>query len=272
MTYQTPEESARDLMSYMRDMYGQQHIFRKVDSKDFRNVNQKFYRRSQSTLEALGFRYLIDIEDTTLNEVENAHKNKPKTKKPFIASLSSWWRFLSQPIFIIPKCNTNTFIRLMISDDHASIAGIYHFPTSSWWIRFLQFLRCYPQGIFTIDFETEFSDGTFLITGNTQEMSFMTDIPGIHRQLLPAQTSIEKSLVQHRQVLQHMESGDTEANLVNSWPEVEAMQQRLQEILNGHRQSVGYITGEDVERIANGRYDKATTIMKDEIEKLRRGE
>ncbi len=273
MTYQTPEESARDLMSYMKSMDGQQHVFREVDSKDFRNVNQKFYRLSQSALEALGFRYLTDVEDVTITAIENATNKKPKLKRLSTASLSSWWSFLSQPIIFIPKCNTATFVRVMVNDDHTTIAGICHLPTSSWWARFLQFLRLRPQDWLTVEFETEFSNGTFLITSNTKEILELTrETPGIHRQLLPAKADIQQSLTQHNQTLQHMLSGDIEVKLVNSWPEAEAMQHRGQAIKKSYRESIGYITGEDIERLSNGRYDKAAKLIGDEIEKLRREE
>jgi hypothetical protein len=229
------QASAERLLQTMQSLYEQQHVFQQVDCKTFRKLDQAFYRQSQKTLEKLGFRQIADIEDVTVSRTNPAHR---------------------------------TFIRVLLSGDRTTVGGCYQFPLS-WLVRLFQRLGLAPKGGKAIDFESELSNGTFLVTTNTLEMDTTVDIPGVQRQQFPHNTSAENLLARHREKLRELGKQRIQPLKMNSYQDIEAAQHRLQAIKNNYRASVGFVTDADIDQTATDRQRQAAETLKQAVRDVR---
>ncbi|MBW4473102.1 MAG: hypothetical protein KME45_22395 [Stenomitos rutilans HA7619-LM2] len=225
------QASAEKLLQTMQSLYGQPHIFQQVDCKTFHNLNQAFYRQSQKALEKLGFRQIADIEDVTVSRTNPAHR---------------------------------TFIRVLLSGDRTTVGACYQFPLS-WLVRLFQWFGLAPKGGKAIDFETELSNSSFLITSNTLEMDTTADIPNVQRQQLPHNTPIEPLLRRHREKLRVLGKQGIQPLKMNSYQDIEAAQHRLQAIKNNYRASVGFVTDADIDQTATDRQQQAAETLKQAV-------
>lgn len=230
----TPQESVQTLLQSMEKIYTSQHVFRQVDPQQFPGVNIKFYDQSQAQLEKLGFKKIADIEDVTINQT-----NPPKTR---------------------------TFIRTMIGTSGTVAAGIYHIPShaSSLLTKILLFVMRVKRNHFIIDLETEFTNGVFLLTSNAKmAAAIQMDIPEWHQYFSPEDTSLETLYQSHQlRITQIMERTGAQPLSMQTWEDMEAFQHRLQSLKNSYRQSVGFLTAEDIDHISDGKFDQAATTMK----------
>ncbi|UBF25567.1 hypothetical protein K9N68_28980 [Kovacikia minuta CCNUW1] len=222
------QASAEKLLQTMQSLYGQQHTFQQVDCKTFRHLDQGFYRQSQKLLEKLGFRQIADIEDVTISQTNPAHR---------------------------------TFIRVLLSGDRTTVGACYQFPLS-WLVRLFQWIGLAPKGGKVIDLESELSNGNFLITTNTLKMDTTADIPGIHRQQFPHNTSAEQLLNCHREKLREFNKQKIQPLKMNNYQEIEAAQHRLQAIKNNYRASVGFVTDADIDQTAKPHQQQAAETLK----------
>ncbi|MBW4694060.1 MAG: hypothetical protein KME27_20125 [Lyngbya sp. HA4199-MV5] len=229
------QASAEKLLQTMQSLYGQQHTFQQVDGKTFRNLDQAFYRQTQTMLEKLGFRSIADIEDVTVSQTNPAH---------------------------------HTFIRILLSGDRTTVGACYQFPLS-WLVRLLQWIGLAPKGGKAIDFESELSNGSFLVTSNTLEMDTTADIPNVHRQQLPHNTPAEQLLTRHREKLREFGKQGIQPLKVNNYHEIEAAQHRLQAIKNNYRASVGFVTDDDIDQTATDRQRQAAETLKQAMRDVR---
>ena len=228
------QDLAQELLQAMQSLYVPQHTFQQVDGKTFRKVDQKHYQRTQIILEKLGFRRVADIEDITVTQSNPANR---------------------------------TFIRVFLSSDRTIVSACYHFPLA-WLVRLLQWVGLAPCGGKVIDLETELSDGSFIVTSNTQEMDTTADIPGVHRQQFPHNTTAETLLSQHRAKLREFVQRGIQPLKQNNYAEIEAAQHRLQAIKSGYRASVGFVTNEDIDRTANRRQQEAVEVLKNALQDI----
>jgi hypothetical protein len=228
------QASAEKLLQTMQSLYGQQHTFQQVDGKTFRNLDQAFYRQTQKLLEKLGFRLSADIEDVTVSQTNPAHR---------------------------------TFIRILLSGDRTTVGACYQFPLS-WLVRLFQWLGLAPKGG-TIDFESELSNGSFLVTSNTLEKDTTADIPKVHRQQFPHNTSAAQLFTHHRGKLRELGKQGIQPLKMNNYQDIEAAQHRLQAIKNNYRASVGFVTDEDIDQTATDRQRQAAETLKQAMRDVR---
>lgn len=148
-------------------------------------------------------------------------------------------------------------IRVMNSPDGAIIAGFYHFTMAD--------LRA-------VDFESEFSDGTFLTTANTLETDLTTPPPRLVRRQFPRETPVAELLAAHEAECQKLLAArsDVSAVPINTLDDCIAMQQRLQAVKNEFRQSIGYVDPEEVRRIGHDMIDaEAVDGVANAVDELR---
>ena len=143
-----------------------------AEPEDFSRLDLTWYDEMTKELEdGIGARFVADLEMTTLTEI---------------------W----------PEMRT--FVRCLTADEGTLIVAIHN-------IR-----ACDPEGnLFqdakTIEFETVFSDGSFLQTSNTEGANFDESCEGIRVRKLPLETSWQETLREHRVVLGQLMS---EENMV----------------------------------------------------------
>ena len=160
----TPEERARKLTQQKQAIDSAPHEYAPVRVHDFRWLDAGYYDATQRWLESVGFRCFGDVENLSLSAVYP---------------------------------NMRTAVRDLASADAVVSASIWQVKMRGW-LRVPAFLRLLKGDMRVVDFDTEFSDGTFLSTANNREFDPGSGIPGIERIQLPNATPIEDVLVAHR--------------------------------------------------------------------------
>jgi hypothetical protein len=142
-------------------------------------------------------------------------------------------------------------IRRMLSEDGTTAVGVYHLV-----------IRGGAKQSYVIDAESEFSDGSFLLTNNTAEADQTTSPPMIHRQRLPANTPLAELLRRHEseKVTTLAAKPGLSCTVMSTADDVMDFQQRQQAIKAAFRKGIGYVDPEEVRRIAEARphVDEAT--------------
>ncbi len=161
------QEAARRILADIEAAYKPTHEYATVDEREFGHLDLKFYHRTTHWLEANDFVYLEDKEDLTL---ANTPGNMLR----------------------------RVMIRVLRSQDGTIMAGLYHPKLRALWLRLLLFVLGKRLGRI-IDFETEFSDGSFVCTSNAATAGAMKSPPLIAPEFLPAKTPVAQSLARHRE-------------------------------------------------------------------------
>ncbi len=231
-----PKRAAREIVDDSKALYSTRHEFAEIRAEDFRDLDHQFYNRAEAELEALGFGHVADIEDLTVSRQFPAMR---------------------------------TFIRLLTGDQRSTTASIYHLKFRRFY-RCLQLVGLLAQKPFFIDLESEFSDGTFLVTSNTRGIDLSSDVPGVCRQALPQATAIAAVVAAHREAFRQMCQGQRTVTKVSTLAEMRALQDRLQAAKNRHKKSLGYVDAEQLARAAaKFEYDDANHQLALELRVLR---
>ena len=193
-------------------LYGQIHQYRAATAADFSALDRDFYEAAGNELATLGYRYLGDIVNQSIAELKG----------------------------ITPV------IRVMTSADGTTVAGIYHFSPA----RLPSRLR--DRKLLICDLATEFSDGTFLMSGNTQEVNTMTSPPRIQSRRHPMTTPIPQLVQLHESERQKLLAADPALTCtsVNTLADAMEFEKRQQQIRNDFRKEIGFIEPDEVRRAA----------------------
>jgi hypothetical protein len=140
--------------------------------------------------------------------------------------------------------NVTTVYRIMVSEDGLTEAGMYHFPKPM--------PSMGDRPIFIVDLDTEFSDGTFLVTSNTKETDLLTPPPQLRRNRLPLDTSLATLVDEHKSaVAQRLaETPGLTCQKVNNLAESMNREHRQQQIKIDFRASIGHLDPEELRRSA----------------------
>ena len=204
-----------DMVAGNKALYETIHTFRAAEEEDFdEDVNPALYESAQRDFSALGFRHLGDVVDETIEQISD----------------------VSPPI------------RVMVSIDGTTTAGFYHFTPPEVPAKFG------GKPLLMIDLASEFGDGTFLASGNTQGLDLTTAAPGIDRRQHPLETPIEELVRLHeaekQKLLAAKSAAGSRAVVINTLSQALESEKRQQALKNKFRKQIGYIDPEEVRRIA----------------------
>jgi hypothetical protein len=136
-------------------LYGGAHDIREIRLERATTLDLGFYERGREQLEALGYRFLHDIENVTVREATG-----------------------------MPAC-----IRAHVGDHGATRAGLMHLRVGGWQRLVAALLRL-DRDVRAVEFITEFEDGGYLITNNTKGIAEVPLPPAWEFEKLPVETSI----------------------------------------------------------------------------------
>jgi hypothetical protein len=209
--------AAQEMIAANKEMYGKVHEFRPADEEDFEDLNRAYYDDTRRELEGMGYRHLGDIVDETIEE---------------------------QNGLVTP-------IRVMSSADGTVQVGLYHFKMPNLPAKFA------GQEMLMCDLSTEFTDGMFLLTSNTQEADLTTTPPRLRKRRHPMGTPVTELLASHEGEKQKMLAprDGVECVVVNILEDAIASEKRQQEAKNDFRKEIGFVDPEEVRRIAGGMED-----------------
>jgi len=233
---------AKKIIRLQKSLYEGRHEFRDVSPSEFPFLDLGFYDSKRDRLEKQGFRHMGDIEDVT------AQKAVPSVK---------------------------AFIRVMLSGDGAIVAGIYHARMFGR-MRFMQSLGALTPDdkMKVVDFETEFTNGLFLVTSNTEGTDRTGDVKGIVRIQRPPETPLEQIYRLHLDNLGDIleKYPDMQPVRLSNMKDIMESSHRIQEMKNAHKRSIGYMNAEELKRIATPSLKGVADLTAREIERLKREE
>jgi len=221
-------------------VYAGPHEFRRAATQEFPDVDLAFYDQTQAWLERHGFRCLGDVEDTTASQ--------------------------AYP-------NMRTFLRVLLSNDGTVMAACYHINLRGW-MKVLQWIGLLPRVLKVLDLETEFNDGTFLATSNSEGLDMLSEVPGHRKVQFPQATAFDEMIEVHRSILAQWGGADStyQPLRLSSLDDVLAAQNRSQQIASEYRQKIGYISKEEMARMAGGTMTVPARQLLSEFHKVRSGE
>lgn len=97
-----------------------------------------------------------------------------------------------------------------------------------------------------VDFESQFEDGTFLATTNSLAAAWMTPAPQIDTEIMDAYASTGRISMRHRERLAEARERGRLTKTVSSLEEVLQTQRAFSAFEVEHRQSVGYMTYDEL--------------------------
>lgn len=211
----TKKSIAKDILEDTKRIYVETHWYKVVDQADFRHLDLGFYETAMRKIEAHRFRQVADVENLTLKE---------STVDP------------------------RTFIRVGLSFDGTIQSAIYQIKPK-WWFRLIFFLTGLKLGK-TIEFETEFSDGSFVVTSNARNAALFDSPPLIDSEFLPDEISVEVLVERHRtRIEDHIYKTDASPVQLFSLKDVLESQHRMEKIKSDFRRRVGWIKKSEWDRM-----------------------
>lgn len=143
-----------------------EHELQPVRAIDFKHLDLAFYQNHQRRLEQKRFRHISDLEDVGVGGARNARR---------------------------------TFLRFMVDEGETILANVYHFMPS--WIGRVKGDR----GSKVVEFETQFSDGSWICTSNAESAGGLPLPMEIEALYLAASSTLEELLHMHAvRIEQHL--------------------------------------------------------------------
>ena len=221
MTLPIPE-AAKAIIDEMRAMYSKPLAMVVVKATDFPHLDMAAYGRARADLEARGFRYLGDVE---FPDVSNA----PRT--------------FYQP----------TMVRNFVSRDGSILAAYYQMRPRMGrvilnWLSGLLTLRWISATTFVAgllptrhcyDFETEFTDGSFLVTSNVEAAGRISNPPTIESVFFPFGTAAGLVLKAHER---RLDERSQPVAPVDTLEDAQRFSQRMMAVKGAYRASVQWVT------------------------------
>jgi hypothetical protein len=150
----------------------------------------------------------------------------------------------------------------MVSEDGTIFGGIFH--------KLLR-ARNFPPSVRAIDFESELSDGTFIVTTNTLESARTVPAPGVETEKFPATTDPAALLEVHYRRVGAVQRSHLGASLtiLRSMEDVIQFQHRMHRIKANYRMARGYVDASDLEKVRGRELNPHERQIAVEIEKLK---
>jgi hypothetical protein len=211
--------AANDIKNLVEQIYSPRHEYRQVDPTSFRHLDLAYYQSMLTDFVKQGCTYLGDFQNITLTG-ENIH---------------------------LP-----TFIRVLVTPDHATCIGFYHIKPRLWVSLLFLFLRIKVGR--TIEFETELANGGYIVTSNTAQAGKLNPPPGFDMKFFPAETDPELVFQAHRERLANFVTANPDIAFTKMETADQAfdMQHRMQAAKAAFRKSIGYLTPDELRRMGAG--------------------
>lgn len=202
-------KAAKNILDIVRRQFGVPHDFREVDATRYPHLSLTFYAQCESTLKAMGFRKIMDIEDVTVRSCTPD-----------------------------PRC----FLRLMSNPESRISAAIYHAKPKFPWLL-VMFLMGTPSKVY--EFQSQFSDDAFIETSRSSPIISNSYPEKIRKQFFP-QKSIEELYRAHQKASDEYLSLHPDVSLVptDSFSSFLEHNRKTYEMTKAHLEGIGWVTKE----------------------------
>jgi hypothetical protein len=187
-----------------------------VKAADFSHLDLKFYDQTRAALETHLFTHLYDIEITSMRSA------------------------MVKPVFI----------RALRSPDHCVSVAFYHLK-GAWWFRLLGLFSSTMRRMLNSkphDFETEFEDGSFVITTSAEAVANFDYPDHLNSEAFPGRSLEEVGHLHYQRLAAHGTARGTYPVKIHSVQAALDMQQRLHQAKTSARGSQG-LSREEFRRI-----------------------
>lgn len=229
-------EGARRILASMRGTFGGPATLVPVDETALPHLDLARYRSFRSDMEAAGFRYLADLEMLELSR---------------------------SPTMLMAR----TMLRNLVSADGTIVADYYQVkPRVGRYLRalfrglvngrFAAASRMFVHGMKTrhcAGFETEFTDGRFLVTSNAHSASKISGPPTIESKFFAFGTPVDVVLDAHRARLAEIlrDGGGVEPVRMSTTSELLKMYERQSTQKSAYRASVQWVTKDELHKMSS---------------------
>ena len=230
------EHAAKQILDASELLYVEEYEYQIADAKEFTHLDLKFYDETLELLEKKRFRHLADEENVTVNSAKSA--------------------------------GMRTFIRVALSHHGVIVAGIFHWRSKQFWLRWLSMLSTRKHGK-VLEFQTEFSNGVFMTTSTAQSSGNLEQPPQVISEFYAYDTPHEQVLERHTQrLVEYLKTNPVVKPLAfRNIEDVTRSDQRLTKIRAQFRKKRGGLTKGELHRLSNGNADDVESVSK-EIESI----
>jgi hypothetical protein len=217
-------------------LFSGEHDYRDVTPSEFPYADLAFYDRVQKELEQLGFRKLRDVEDETLSRVY------PETR---------------------------TFVRVMVDEAALIRAGAFHLRPRGGLAGLFSALGLVPRHVHVVELVTELPRGKFLVTAPTRGLDRLDPPPEAKVDRLSPGTSTRELVAHHRKRIQeHLRANAAHTPVsMDDFAAVMASVQRGHLAASKHRQKIGRLSKEELERMTGEPLDEEEAALLNEVQK-----
>jgi hypothetical protein len=211
------EGGGRRLRAELDAIYGGEHEYARVSPAAFPEADLAFYDRSTAELEAAGFRRIADVEDLTLSRVYPERR---------------------------------TFLRVFVDEGGAIRAAIYHLRVRGGGAAILSAVGMAPRDIHVFEMITEVPRGQFTATSNTKGLDKLTAPKEVDVERLDVDATLSQVATRHRARLTERarRRGSDAPVPMWTWDDVLSSIQRGHVAAARHRQALGGLSREEIER------------------------
>jgi hypothetical protein len=217
-------------------LFAGEHEYQRVEASAFPLADVGFYDRVQRELEALGFHKLADVEDLTLSRVYP---------------------------------DARIFIRLLVDEAALIRAAVFHLRPRGGVVGLFSALGVIPRHVQVIELVTEVPRGRFLVTAPTRGLDRLDAPPEaiVHR--LPPGTPVRQLVEHHRKRVREHLRGHTADSPVpfEGYEATIASVQRGHLAAARHRQRLGRLSKEELERMTGQPLDEDESAMLEEVQR-----
>jgi hypothetical protein len=242
---------AREIYASMKRTWGKPLEIIPVRADGFKHLDLTFYDEQRQQLEELGFRYLIDIELASLS------RENPEQARTFVRAMSSTDGNIVAAIFhtIDPPSLTEPESELVIVRTEA-----HESPPE----------KQVGDSRRIVEFETRFSDGTFLSTGLPNPADKLGRPPAIRRVVVEYPVNVAELLQRHLQEVEtYLESRPAVQPVpCLSGDDVIEREHASHALKCEWRQRIGYLTRPELEKLAEGLEPSIVDAIWEELQRL----
>jgi hypothetical protein len=252
MTESGARKAARRILETMQRQYSAPNTIVSVSEAQFAHLDLATYGTFRAEMEAEQFRHIGDLEILEVSQ---------------------------SPTTLLARA----MIRSMISEDGIIVSGYYQVKPRIW--RYMRLLakgllnlrlvdasRVFVRGMHTRHcngFETEFDDGTFLVTSNAQAASVISGPPTIESNYFPYGTPPSVLLQAHRTRVEETLGAKTQVKpvVVATLADLLQMLKRQGTQKAAYRATAQWITKAELQGMTEGRPEIADAVFS-EVQKL----
>lgn len=162
-----------------------------------------------------------------------------------------------------------SFLRLFVGDGGSVMAACYHVKARGVF-GLLALIRVIPRHMRVVEFESEFSDQTFLGTTTAPRKLIIGSFPGITNICMDLEVGEAEVLSKHREELGRIvnERGVQPVRLMSK-ADLLASQDRMHALKSAYKKNRGYVTREEFAGMAGGKLSSAHMKYVEEFERIR---